>query len=129
MSEPKDKKSSYQIMTSILTNYRPVYQEKLTINSFFFVRYLSNNTRGIHVGNVFNRYYKEIPINIQYDIAKQLLKGKIKYIQFPKKDKNIDITITNISRFYKINIDAAKEYFDIFDTEQKEYFRTLYDGA
>jgi predicted SnoaL-like aldol condensation-catalyzing enzyme len=130
MSEKiKEKKSTYQIMTSILSNYKPNKIEKLSINGFFFVRYLSNNPKAIHIGNVFNRYYKEIPLNIQYDIAKQLLKGKIKFIQFPKKEKHLDETITNISKYYKINLDKAKEYWNLMPEKEREYFRTLYEGA
>ena len=123
------KKSSYQIMTSILSNYNPTLEEKLTINGFFFTRYLSNNPKAIHIGNVFNRYYKEIPLNIQYDLAKQLLKGKIKFIQFPKKEKNLDIIIINISKFYKINIDKAKEYYNIMGENERLKFEKLYEGA
>ena len=129
--DPKDqnKKSTYQIMTSILTNYRPTLDEKLKINGFFFSRYLSNNPKAIHIGNVFNRYYKQIPLNIQYDIAKQLLKGRITYIQAPKKEKNENITIINISKFYKINEDKAIEYYHVMPEHEREHFRTLYEGA
>jgi hypothetical protein len=128
-SKNQEKKSGYQIMVSIFNNYNPSKDEKLTINGFFFVRYLSNNLKAIHIGNVFNRYYKEMPLNIQYDMAKQLLKGKIKYIQVPKKEKNEDIVIINISKFYKINLEKAKEYFDIMPDSEKEKFKNLYNGA
>jgi hypothetical protein len=123
------KKSGYQIMTSILNTYKPTIKEKLTINPFFFVRWLSNSPKAIHIANVFNRFYKEIPINIQYDIAKQLLKNKIKYIQFPKKSEENNDIILNISKYYKINLDKAKEYWNLMPEKEREYFRTLYEGA
>jgi hypothetical protein len=129
MSKNQEKKSSYQIMVSIFNNYNPTKEEKLTINGFFFVRYLSNNAKAIHVGNVFNRYFKEIPLDIQYDMAKQTLKGKIKYIQFAKKEKNENETIKNISKFYKINLEKAKEYYDLMPDTEKEKFKNLYNGA
>jgi hypothetical protein len=125
----KTKKSSYQIMTSIFNNYNPDIKEKLKINGFFFVRYLSNNSRAIHVGNVFNRYYKYIPLNIQYDISKQLLYGKIKFIQFPKKIEENNIIITNISKYYKINLNKAKEYYNLMPESEREKFKKLYEGA
>jgi hypothetical protein len=124
-----EKKSQYQIMTSILTNYRPSNDEKLKINGFFFCRYLSNDPRAIHISNVFNRFYKEIPMNIQYDISKQLLKGKIKFIQMPKKEKETNEIILNISKYYKINLTKAKEYYLIMPENEREFFKKLYEGA
>jgi len=123
------KKSSYQIMTSILNTYKPTKKEKLTINPFFFIRWLSNSPKAIHIANVFNRFYKEIPINVQYDIAKQLLKNKIKYIQFPKKLEENNNIIFNISKYYKINLEKASEYYEIMPETERNRFRDLYKGA
>jgi len=123
------KKSTYQIMTSILNNYNPTNDEKLSINSFFMVRWLSNNNKAIHIGNVFNRFYKEMPLSVQYNVAKQLLKGKIKFIQFPKKEKNIDVIIINISKFYKINLEKAHDYYDLMPDSERQKFKNLYNGA
>jgi hypothetical protein len=124
-----EKKSTYQVMTSIFNNYNPSLEEKLKINGFFLVRYLSNNSKAIHIGNVFNRFYKQIPINIQYDISKQLLKGKIKFIQFPKKQEDANQTVLNISKYYKINLDRGKEYYNLMPESEREKFKKLYEGA
>ena len=121
--------TTYQIMTSILNNYNPTKSEKLSINSFFMVRWLSNSSKAIHIGNVFNRFYKEMPLPVQYDISKQLLKGKIKFIQFPKKEKNTDIIISNISKFYKINLEKSQEYYDLMPDTERQRFKNLYNGA
>jgi len=124
-----DLKSPYQVMTSVLSNYQPSPEEKLTVNSFFLCRYLSNNPMAIHIGNAFNRYYSLIPVNIQYDMAKQLLKGKIKFIQFPKKIKNDDVIITNISKYYKVNLDTAREYIAFMDNTERERMKNIYNTA
>ena len=122
-------KSSYQVMTSVLSNYQPTLEEKRSVSSFFLCRYLSNNPMAIHIGNAFNRYHNLIPVETQYDIAKSLLKGKIKFIQFPKKPKNEDITIKNICRFYKVNIDTAHTYFNFMPDSERLRFETLYSNA
>jgi len=119
----------YQIMISILNNFSPSKEQKQTLNPFFFVRWLSNERRAIHIGNVFNRYYKEIPIHIQYDIAKLLLHKKIKFINFPKKEMESEKTLENIAKYYKISLSQAQEYFDIMSDKEKQKFKTLYDGA
>jgi len=121
------KPNPYKIMTSILSDYQPTYEEKMSINSFFFCRYLSNNPQSVFVGNIINRYYNEIPLNIQYDIAKQLLKGKIKFIQPQKKEKLNNKLLENISRYYNINIETAIEYLELMKDPQIEEFKTLYD--
>lgn len=122
------KMKPYEVMTSILKSYNPTYAEKMTINSFFMCRYLSNNPQSVFVGNMINRYYNEIPLDKQYDIAKQLLKGKIKFIQPQKKEKLDSKLLENISRFYNVNLECAIEYLELMETEQIEEFKTLYDS-
>lgn len=124
----KEQLTPYQIMTSILTKYSPTLEEKLKINSFFTARYLSGHPGSVFVGNFINRYYEEVPLDVQYDVAKQLLNGKIKWIQLPKKDKNDNKTITNISTFYKISIIGAIEYYNLMEEQEREYFNKIYDG-
>lgn len=119
----------YQIMISILNDFTPSKEQKQMLNPFFFVRWLSNNRQAIHIGNVFNRYHKEIPIEIQYDIAKLLLHKKIKFIKFPKKEIENEKTLENIARYYKISLSQAQDYYDIMSEKEKQKFKTLYDGA
>ena len=121
-------KSAYQIMVSILNNYKPSKEEKFKVNSFFFCRYLSGSPGSVFVGNFINRYYNEVPQDIQYDFAKQLLKGKITFIQSTKKDKNNDNVLENIKRYYKISQQYAIQYLELMDSEEREHFETLYDG-
>ena len=121
------KRSPYKIMTSILSSYQPTYDEKMTINSFFMCRYLSNHPQSVFVANMINRYYNQIPLNTQYDIAKQLLKGKIKFIQPQKKEKLDDKLLENISRYYNVNESTAIEYLELMKQPQIEEFSTLYD--
>jgi len=119
----------YKTMTSIFSSHNPTKEEKEKINSFFFVRWLSNHPNAIFIGNVFNRFHKEIPIFVQYDIAKLLLNKKIKFISFPKKIVNDETQkiIENISRFYNINLSKAQEYYDIMSEQKRQYFMKLYD--
>jgi hypothetical protein len=130
MAKKKNKEvTPFQVMTSILNNFTPTKEQKNSINSFFFVRWLSNNPQSIHLGNVFNRYHKEIPLFIQYDIAKQILQNKIKFISFPKKELEDEKILKNISKYYKVSLSTAEEYYSIMNKEEKEKFEKLYDGA
>jgi hypothetical protein len=124
MSKPK---TSFQIMTSVLKDYEPTVEEKRKINGFFFCRFLSNHPKSIYLASVFNRYYKEIPIEVQYDIAKMLLSQyRIKFIQFPKKETEESDIIKNICRYYNVSFDTAKEYFALMDDKEKMRFKNLY---
>lgn len=128
MSQEK-KLSPYKVMTSILTNYKPTKEEKLTINSFFLCRWLSNSDRAIHISNTINRYYKEIPVDIQYNFVKGVLqKDGIRYIKYAKKEEEPIKTIQNISKFYRISIDNAKQYYSLMDAQEKYKFEHIYDG-
>ena len=124
------KKSSYQVMTSILSNYEPSMEEKLSLNSFFYCRYLSGNIETSQIGNIINIYHDQLPLNIQYDIGNILVnKKKIKFIQVPKKEKHDSELVDNVCRYYKISIDNAKQYINLMNEEQKEKFKNLYKGA
>lgn len=123
------KLNPYKIMTSILTSYEPSKEEKQSINSFFLCRWLSNHPRSIFISNILNRYYNEIPIDKQYDFAKETLsKDGIKYIQYSKKEPTPIKTIQNISKFYKISLSNAKDYYDLMDEKEREKFEHIYDG-
>ena len=114
-------------MTSVLTSYQPTLEEKKSINGFFFCRYLSNHPKAIHIANAFNYFYKEIPIEVQYNVAKVLVtKERIKFIQFPKKTKEENEIINNISRYYKVSNETATEYYSLMGTEERIKFRDLY---
>lgn len=131
MSSQKTSNSSmttYQIMTSILTKYKPSKEEKILINSFFMTRYLSSHPGSMVVSNFINRYYKEIPVDIQYDFAKQLLNGRIKWIQMPKKDNEDTLITTNISKYYNISTIHAVEYSKMMSKEELQWFEELYRG-
>ena len=122
-------KTSYQIMTSILTSYQPTYTEKQLLNSFFMCRYMANHPGSIFVSNFINRYYNYLPLNIQYDFAKQVLRDKIKFIQPPRKEKFENKIANNISRFYKVSNETALEYMTQMPKTELDKFEILYDGA
>lgn len=123
------KLSPYKVMTSVLGNFSPTKEEKSSINSFFFCRWLSNHPRSIFISNVVNRYYNEIPTNIQYDFVKNTLqKDGIKYIKYNKKEEEPIQTIQNISRFYKISLSTAKDYFALMDDNERYKFENIYRG-
>lgn len=122
-------KNPYQVMTSVLSNYSPTHEEKMSINSFFMCRFLSNHPRSIFVGNIINRYYNQIPLNRQYDFSTRMLMGKIKFIQMPKKLVNDNAVIENICRYYTVNYTNAQEYYKLMNAETRESFRVMYDGA
>jgi len=116
-------------MTSILNSYNPTLEEKKTINSFFLCRWLSNSPKAIYISNIINRFYKEIPVPIQYDFAKDTLsKDGVKYIKYSKKDKEPEKAILNICKYYNVSIITANSYYELMDKEEKYKFEHMYDG-
>ena len=119
--------TSYQVMTSVLkNNVNPTPEDIEKLNQFFFVRWLSSDARSLGIANFLNRFYKEIPTKNQYYLTKQVLSGRIKWINAPKKVLDNGKVIDNICRFYKINEEAAIEYYNMFSDSKREYFRNLY---
>jgi len=125
MSKPL---TSYQVMTSVLKpKIKPSEEEIKRINQFFFCRFLSSDKRSVQIASFFNVYYKELPIVIQYNIAKQAISGRISWINFSGKEKAITDKVTlNLSRFYNLSINDAIEYEKLLTKDQKDHFRTLY---
>jgi len=123
------KLSPYKVMTSILSDYNPSKEEKLSINSFFLVRWMSNSPLAIYISNTINRYYKEMPVDKQYDFAKDTLRRDgVRYIKYTKKEENPLEVITNISKYYKVSIITAKSYYDLMDEQERYKFEHMYDG-
>jgi hypothetical protein len=113
-------------MTSVLKNTNPSPEDIEKLNQFFFVRWLSSDARSIGIANFLNRFYKEVPTKNQYYLTKQVLSGRIKWINIPKKSQDYGKVIENICRFYKINEETALEYYEMFSENKRRYFKDLY---
>lgn len=123
----------FKVMTSLLNNTTPTEEEKGTMNSFFLVRWLSNNKHTLQMGNEINKNYS-IPVSNQYKFCEDWIyltrmKNKVKFIQFSKEKQNTEFQqlLSNIQRKYKVNEIHAQEYFEMMDTDQKNKMYNLYN--
>lgn len=131
MSNPQ--MSPFKVMTSLLNNTQPTDKEILTLNSFFMVRWLSNNRHTVPMSNMINMNY-DMPLDIQYKfcrdyIAMTRMKDKVKFITFSKEKQNKDFQklMDNIQKKYKVNEVIAQEYFQLMDNEQRNKIYSMYE--
>ena len=126
--------TDYQAMTSILKpNVNPSKEDIKRINSYFFCTWLSNNKFTLKIAEVLNLYYK-IPVYAQFRFADDYAKltgmaNRIKFIGFNKKQSipEIEKTLDNIQRYYKVNRSVAEEYFNLMPDEEKTKFYKMYN--
>jgi len=124
----------YAVMTSILKkNENPTKEQAQILNSFFFVRWLSNNRFTTPIAHVLNTYYN-IPLEVQLRFANDYteltgLRNKVKFIGFNKAQVSPEMKkiLDNISRRYKVSETTAQEYFDLMDNKERDRIYTLYD--
>lgn len=134
MAKKSDSKlTPFKVMTSLLNNIKPTKEEKNSINSFFLVRWLSNERYTVQMANTINLYYN-IPVYCQYQFCDDYiqltnLKRRVKYISFTKEKNNANYQklIENIQRKYKINEIQAEEYFKLMDNDQRNEIYNMYD--
>ena len=126
--------SSWQVMSSVYKpNIKPSEEDISKINSYFFCSYLSQDNNSLPIAQMLNKYYN-IPVPIQYRYARDYadmtqMAKKIKFIQFSKKKIPAEMTkiLENISKKYNINNEAAMEYFQLMDNEQRQIIYNIYD--
>lgn len=130
MKEP----TPYIIMTSILReNDNPTKEQAQKINTFFFVRWLSNNRFTTPIAHVLNTYY-DIPPEVQLTFANDYaeltgLRNKVKFIGSNKETQSPEMKklLDNISRRYKVNEVQAQEYFKLMSNEERDRLYHMYD--
>jgi len=109
----KDGQNGYNMfktITSVLSNNTVPDEDIKKIPPFIFRRWLSNHPNGIKFANIFN-LYNNIPILQQYNFTKQMV-GRVKYIEYPKKLKDIEEELKILQKHYKISFVVAQEYYD-----------------
>ena len=104
------------------------------INSFVMVKWLSNNPKTVIAANAINLNDK-IPIQNQFRFLDDYftLNGTKKqkpYVPWTKKQNVPDVLqklLDNIQRFYKVNPDTAREYFELMDNDQRDRLYNMYE--
>lgn len=117
----KDKKRTpYSIIKSAVDkSFMPTKEELSKINSFFLVRYISNDPNTIYIANTLNCNVSFIPIEAQYKFVRESTLNKVAFINYPKKDKKYSKqNIKLIKTHYKCNDRIAKEYIDLMPEEE-----------
>lgn len=115
------KHTAYNIMKSAIDRkIDPTLEEIRKINSFFLVRYISNDPASIYIANALN-CRKHIPVESQYKFIRNTSINKVAFINYPKKEKIIsDKKLSIIANHYNISIIVAKEYVKIMGKDRAE---------
>jgi len=113
------KHTPYNIMKSAVDmRITPSIEEIKKINSFFLVRYISNDPASIYIANAIN-CHPNIPIEAQYKLIQNSTLDKVAFINYPKKEKKlIDSEMKIIMHHFSINKTIAKEYIEILGIEK-----------
>ncbi len=127
MSEIKH--TNYNIMKSAVDGkIDPTPEEISKINSFFLVRYVSNDPASIYIANALN-CRQNIPIYAQYKFIRYSTLDKVAFISYPKKEFKISAkTIKIICKHFNINETVAKDYIKIMGDERTEEIVKKYEG-
>jgi len=121
MSNEDIKHTNYNVMkSSVDGKINPTMDEIKNLNSFFLVRYISNDPVSIYIANALNCYPK-IPIYAQYKFIRYSTLDKVAFISYPKKEFKMaakDMRI--ICNHFNINETIAKDYIKILGDERTE---------
>lgn len=106
----------FNTFKKILTN-QPIHQSDADkVSPFLLLRWLSGDPRLLGMANQINN----TPSNIKLDNLvlcrgiQETLKGKIKFIKYPqsKKDKQYEIDVTQIAKYFEVSKTEAIEYYE-----------------
>jgi len=98
--------------------FMPSIEEIQSVNSFFLIRYISNDPSSIYIANILNCNYS-IPIEAQYNFVRNSTLDKVAFINYPKKEKLFsDKDLKIIMKHFKISENVAKEYITILGKDK-----------
>ncbi len=117
----------FKTITSVLDKKKnPSHTDIQKISPYIFVRWLAGSPMTILAANQLNIYNK-IPIENKYYLIKNVFGGKIKYIPYPKKDKeDKQKKIDYLSTYFKISHLKAQEYLEFISDEELKYIVDMY---
>jgi hypothetical protein len=105
-------------MTSALKGDCPSDKEISEIPSYIFCQWLSGNPSTITIANFFN-YFNKIPVKNQYDVVRAIFHNKIRYIPYPKTEKEETIkNLEYIQRYFNVNTEIAKQYLEVISEKE-----------
>lgn len=106
--------------SAIDKKFKPTPEEIRSINSFFLIRYISNDPNSIYIANALNCNYS-IPIEAQYNFVRNSTLDKVAFINYPKKEKLVkDSDLKIIMEHFKVNETVAKDYVKILGPEKTD---------
>ena len=113
------KHTPYNVMkSSVDKKITPSIEEIKKVNSFFLVRYISNDPASIYIANALNCNFR-IPIEAQYNFVLNSTLDKVAFINYPKKERIVsDKHLKIISEHFKITEIVAKDYVKIMGEEK-----------
>lgn len=122
------KHTAYNVMKSAVDRkIKPTLEEIKKINSFFLVRYISNDPASIYIANALNCNFK-IPIESQYKFILNSTLDKVAFINYPKKERLVkDKDMRIITKHFSINESVAKDYIKILGPEKVDEILNKYD--
>jgi hypothetical protein len=114
------------IFTSLKKGSTPSDSELLKIPSFMFCRFLGGHPVTIKAANEFNKYYKEIPVDIQYKLIKNVFSKKGIFPKMLKQQPKED-HLDSLCKYYKISREKAKEYREFLSDEEFDRIEKIYE--
>jgi hypothetical protein len=120
----------FDTLKTLLNNRTPSEEEINKINSFVMIKWLSGNRSTVIPANFININYN-IPLYNQYKFLDDYfiltgVKKKINFIKFPKNISKESEIIENIQRYYNVNPETAKKYYELMSKEDKKRFNDIY---
>ena len=87
------------------------------VNEFVFCRWLSGNPNTLQLAQFFNQY-PNVPMKLKLQMVQKVVNGKIRYIPYPKQEKDINELINKISLYYNVNNNIAKLYLEFISKDE-----------
>jgi len=106
----------FQVFDKILKKQNVSDEDLEKISTFVMNQYLSGDRVAVQLANIFNQY-DNIPVRQRIQVVQGLLPVGIKYIKYPKKNKEKDKYLDLLMKHFNIRSDVAKLYYEILSVD------------
>lgn len=121
----------FSVLKDVLEGKTITKEGAKKVNDFILRRWLSGDNRLIDLANTLNCTVSKIDSYLVLIAIQKALRGQIKFIKFPSKPKESNVTDENIAmvaKFFEISSQEAQEYLEWMEMhcpQELEYLKKI----
>lgn len=107
----------FKVFNKILKKENTTDEDLKKVQDWPLLHWLAGHPVGVQFAQIFNQY-DNIPTKQKVDFLKLAMPNSVKFIKYPKKNKDQDKYVDLLCKHFCINRVRAREYYDLLTVDE-----------